>query len=128
MPHLLWFFKRCAILLYMKRKLQRDYGRKDLHFITFSCFQRRSLLESARARNLFVKVLGQVRERYPFFLVGYVVMPEHVHLLISEPVQGTPSKVIQVLKQRVSRAMRQKRRRTSRTQLRLPFLEEESGT
>ncbi|HET7206565.1 MAG TPA: transposase [Terriglobales bacterium] len=111
----------------MKRKLQRHYGRKDLHFITFSCFQRRSLLESARARNLFVKVLGQVRERYPFFLVGYVVMPEHVHLLISEPVQGTPSKVIQVLKQRVSRAMRQKRRRTSRTQLRLPILEEESG-
>lgn len=126
-PHLLWFFKRCAIFLCMKHKMERHYGRKDLHFITFSCFQRRSLLESARARNLFVKVLGQVRERYPFFLVGYVVMPEHVHLLISEPVQGTPSKVIQVLKQRVSRAMRQKRRRTSRTQLRLPFLEEESG-
>jgi putative transposase len=37
-------------------------------------------------------------------------MPEHVHLLISEPRKGTPSTVMQVLKQRVSRAMRRRRR------------------
>lgn len=44
-----------------------------------------------RARNLFVKVLGQVRDTYGFALVGFVVMPEHVHLLIGEPAKGTPS-------------------------------------
>lgn len=119
-------FKRCALLRFMKNKLQRYYGKKDLHFITFSCFQRRSLLEPVRARNLFVKILAEVRERYPFLLVGYVVMPEHVHLLISEPAQGNPSKVIRILKQRVSRAMRQKKKRTSKAQLRLPFPEEEN--
>jgi putative transposase len=108
----------------MKNKLKRYYGRKDLHFITFSCYERRPLLGSARARNLFVKILGEVRERYRFRIVGYVVMPEHVHLLVSEPTKGTPSKVIQVLKQRVSRAMRAKRR-SVRGQLRLPFAEEE---
>jgi REP element-mobilizing transposase RayT len=32
-------------------------------------------------------------------VVGYVVMPEHIHLLITEPEIGTPSKVIQVVKQ-----------------------------
>ena len=37
-------------------------------------------------------------------------MPEHVHLLISEPTQGTPSTVVQVLKQRVSRRLRRKKR------------------
>jgi len=37
-------------------------------------------------------------------------MPEHIHLLISEPVKGTPSTVIQVLKQRVSRRLRPKKR------------------
>ena len=37
-------------------------------------------------------------------------MPEHIHLLISEPAKGTPSTVIQVLKQRVSRRLRRKRR------------------
>jgi REP-associated tyrosine transposase len=36
-------------------------------------------------------------------LAGYVVMPEHVHLLIGEPRLGTPSTVLQVLKQCVSR-------------------------
>src|SRR5262245_19917046 len=101
----------------MKHKLQRYYGRKDLHFITFSCYQRRPLLGSAHARNLFVKILGEVRERFRFWLIGYVVMPEHVHLLVSEPARGTPSKVMQILKQRVSRALRLKRRRGSRSQL-----------
>ena len=105
----------------MKHKLKRYYGRKDLHFITFSCYQRKPLLGSARARNLFLKVLAEVRRRYGFLLIGYVLMPEHVHLLIGEPAKGTPSKVMQVLKQRVSRAMRGKKRSTSRGQLTLPF-------
>jgi putative transposase len=48
-----------------------------------------------------VKVLGEVRDKYGFLLVGYVLMPEHVHLLVSEQKKGTPSKVVQVLKQRV---------------------------
>jgi putative transposase len=51
-----------------------------------------------------VKILGEARDRYGFLLAGYVVMPEHVHLLIGEPPDGTPSTVLQVLKQRVSRA------------------------
>jgi putative transposase len=50
-----------------------------------------------------------VRGAYRFALVGYVVMPEHVHLLISEPERGTPSIVIQVLKQKVSCALRGER-------------------
>jgi putative transposase len=93
----------------MPRNLKRHYGKGDLHFITFSCFERRPLLGSVRSRNLFLKMLGEVRDAYGFSLVGYVLMPEHVHLLISEPKKGTPSKVVQVLKQRVSRAMRGKR-------------------
>ena len=37
-------------------------------------------------------------------------MPEHVHLLMGEPPRGDPSKVLQVLKQKVSRALRATRR------------------
>ena len=51
-----------------------------------------------------------MREFYRFALVGYVVMPEHIHLLIGEPARGTPSTVMQVLKQRVSQQLRRKRR------------------
>ncbi len=35
---------------------------------------------------------------YQFVVLGYVFMPEHVHLLISEPEKGNPSVVIQALK------------------------------
>ena len=84
----------------------RHYGRGHLHFITFSCYRRLPLLRSVRAKNAFVRILAEVRERYDFSLVGFVVMPEHVHLLIGEPTRGTPSTVIQVLKQRVSRRLR----------------------
>jgi putative transposase len=111
----------------MKNKLKRHYGRKDLHFITCSCYQRKPLLGAAQARNRFVKILGEVRKRHPFLLVGYVLMPEHVHLLLSEPAKGTLSKVMQVLKQRVSRALRKRKRLSSRGQLRLPFSEEKTA-
>jgi len=78
--------------------LKRFYGKGDLHFITASCYHREPLLGTAYRRNLFVKVLEQVRQRYEFVVVGYVVMPEHIHLLISELEKANPSVVIQALK------------------------------
>lgn len=44
-------------------------------------------------------------------VIGYVVMPEHIHLLITEPEIGNPSKVMQVLKQRTARALLPRRKR-----------------
>jgi putative transposase len=104
----------------MANKLIRIYGRGHLHFITFSCYRRVPFLRSVRAKNTFVQILGEVRDRYGFSLVGYVVMPEHIHLLISEPTKGTPSTAIQVLKQRVSRRLRRKKRANA-GQLNLSF-------
>ena len=63
-----------------------------------------------RARNAFLIVLNEVRGRYRFVIVGYVVMPEHVHLLIGESKKANPSVVVQVLKQRVSRRLRARSR------------------
>jgi len=85
--------------------LKRFFGGGDLHFITSSCYQRRPLLGSESRRDLFVRVLEQVRQRYSFVVVGYVVMPEHFHLLISEPEKGNPSVVIQALKLGVARRL-----------------------
>ena len=107
----------------MPSGLKRYYGRGDLHFITFSCYRRLPFLGSSGARNLFVRELARVRREYGFLLLGYVIMPEHVHLLIGEPRRGTPSTVLQMLKQRVSRKMRKKRRSPPRGQLRLNFPE-----
>ena len=110
------------VRLAMPKGLHRRYGQRHLHFITFSCYRRLPLLASGHAKNLFVKMLGEVRDRYGFALVGYVVMPKHIHLLVGEPAMGTPSTVLQVLKQRVSRRLRRKpRRQPCSRQLKLRF-------
>src|SRR5208337_4660141 len=90
----------------MPSGLKRYYGQGDLHFVTFSCYQRLPLLRTKCARNVFVHELDKVRNETRFRLVGYVVMPEHVHLLMSEPLIGTPSTVLQKLKLRVSLRIR----------------------
>jgi putative transposase len=46
------------------------------------------LFASVCAKNLFVEILGQVRDHYGFSLIAYVILPEHIHLLISEPPRG----------------------------------------
>ena len=107
----------------MRNPLKRYYGRGDLHFVTFSCYRRRPFLGTRRARDRFVKILDQVRVRHGFRLIGYVVMPEHVHLLLSEPPKGNPSKALQVLKQEVSGALRNSKRKSPPGQLALRFPE-----
>ncbi len=82
----------------MPSRLKRFYGSGDLHFITSSCYQRQTLLGTPERRDLFLTVLENVRRRYELVVLGYVVMPEHFHLLVSEPQTGTPSTVVQALK------------------------------
>ena len=101
----------------MPRGLKRYYGQDDLHYVTFSCYRRRPLLGTPRRRDCFLRICEQVRRRYRFVAVGYVVMPEHVHSLLSEPQVGTPSTVLQVLKQRVARRLRGRRKKTAQPDL-----------
>ena len=102
-----------------RNKLERRYHQRQLHFITCSCHGRLPYLRSARKREVLLGVLNGVREKYQFSLVGYVIMPEHIHILISEPRIGTPGTVMQVFKQRVARALPGKRSLESASQLRL---------
>jgi putative transposase len=93
----------------MPTNLKRVTGRGDLHFITFCCYHRRKLLETPQSRDFAVQILSEVRAKYAFTLVGYVIMPEHVHFLIDEKPMAVPAAVVQVFKQRVSRTMRGER-------------------
>jgi putative transposase len=99
----------CTILFLVPKRLKRFHGGGEFHFITCSCYHRRQFLKSGRRRDLFLKILEEVRNKYKFIVSGYVVMPEHFHLLIGEPPEGGVSTVMQVLKQRVARKMRSKR-------------------
>ena len=99
----------------MPRNLKRYYGEGHLHFITFSCYRRIPLL-SPRRRDLTLRALEAARQKYEFLVVGYVVMPEHVHLLLSEPERRNLSAVMKALKQSVSRRVL-RRAREQRAQL-----------
>ena len=85
--------------------LKRYYGTGSLHFITWSCYRRKPLLGDPARRDLVLTVLELMRVRYRFAVIGYVVMPEHVHLLISEPLIDDPSKIVQAVKLSVSRRL-----------------------
>src|SRR5438876_10727747 len=106
----------------MPKGLKRHYGQKHFHLVTFCCYRRRRYLDTVRARSLFVKVLAELRAKYGFFLVGYVIMPDHVHLLISEPPRATPSVVLNALKQRVARYLRNNKRHLAAAQLPPSFM------
>ena len=102
----------------MPQGLKRYYGQEHLHFLTCSCYHRQPWLATAQRRDLFLEILEHARQRYGFVVVGYEVMPEHIHLLISEPRQGTPSTVMQVVKQRFARnVLRRKRRNRAQAEL-----------
>jgi putative transposase len=64
------------------------------------------LLDLIAARETFERELERVRRWYGCYVTGYVVMPEHVHLLISEPERNTLSVVMQMLKQITSRKLK----------------------
>jgi putative transposase len=88
-------------------RLQRE---GDDHFVTFSCYCREPYLDPASSKDIFLDSLELTRRRYNFEVLGYVVMPEHVHLLVSEPEDPELplSKALQSLKLSVSKRLTQR--------------------
>jgi putative transposase len=83
----------------MAQPLIRYQQTGNFHTITFSCFHRKPYLGSPAARDLFERSLETMRLRYTFYIAGYVIMPEHVHLLVSEPKEVDLATALGVLKQ-----------------------------
>src|SRR5439155_24443156 len=75
------------------------------HFVTFCCYHRRRLFTTDASRRIFESALERVRRSFRLHVYGYVVMPEHVHLLLSEPQQDTLADALKSLKQGVSRRL-----------------------
>ena len=74
----------------------------DAHFLTFSCFRRLPLLNRDRSRLWFLEALQLGREQSQFDLWAYVLMPEHVHLVLL-PLKGTrEADILSTLKQSTS--------------------------
>jgi putative transposase len=92
----------------MKGERIRCQQTGEFHFLTFSCFRRRTYLSTVAAMELFEDALKRVRLHYLFAVAGYVVMPEHVYLLVNEPRRGLLSRTVQALKLSVSMRRRER--------------------
>ena len=89
----------------MPSNLQRFHDSGQTHFITFSCWHRRPNFADAATRPVFEAAVERVRRAFLLRVYGYVVMPDHVHLLLSEPRRETLAVAIKSLKQGVSRRL-----------------------
>lgn len=90
----------------MPSGLKRFQNAESLHFITFSCFHRLPLLETPGAKETVEAVLEQARARHLARVYAYVLMPEHVHLLVNEPLRILLAQFLKAVKQMTSRKLR----------------------
>ena len=94
----------------MPSHLKRYQTGGDIHFITFSCYRRLPYLNDDAARLVFQEQLERLPQRHQFYVFGYVLMPEHVHLLLSEPRRHPLSTTLNVLKAETSKLLKAGRR------------------
>jgi putative transposase len=85
--------------------LKRFHETRQVHFLTFSCYHRQAKFGNASACATFLDALERVRQSYGLCVYGYVVMPEHVHLLVNEPDKDSLAQAMQSLKQGVARRL-----------------------
>src|SRR5258705_12654648 len=86
--------------------LERRHNLGHLHFITFSCHNRLPYLDSAKPKEILEQVIERTRRSHNFLLYAYVLMPEHVHLLLSEPKTHSLSSTLRVIKGESSKLLK----------------------
>jgi putative transposase len=86
--------------LVLPRKTRKRYEiAQQPRFLTFSCYQRLPLFDNDAIRNAFVDQLALSRKRLGFKLIAWVVMPDHVHLIVvPDPPRLTISMLLSDLK------------------------------
>jgi putative transposase len=90
----------------MPSGLTRYQREGDDHFITFSCYRREPYFATAASKDIFLDSLELVRKRHRFEVLGYFVMPEHVHLSSANYLTTKPhSQALQSLKLSVSKRL-----------------------
>ena len=93
----------------MPRGLRRFQESGQSHFVTFSCYHRQAYFTTPEVFDLFVECLEAMRRGFEMCVYGYVVMPEHVHLLLSEPPQAALAEALHYLKLSFAKRMRSRR-------------------
>ena len=94
-----------ALFPYASGSRPRRYNIPDhAHALTFSCYRRSPLLDSELAREFTAAAIERAREKHRFHLWAYVLMPEHMHILILPLNEHySISDILKSIKQSVSR-------------------------
>jgi len=87
----------------MPKSREPVYGKGHLHLITCTCFQKQPKLGEEKHRRIFARLLEEVRVKFRFAIVAYVVMPDHFRLLMREPEVDTCANAMEVLQARYRR-------------------------
>jgi putative transposase len=64
-------------------RLYKSNEPNTFHYVTLVTHKRVPIFRNDSACKIFVDALRETRERYPFKLVGYVLMLDHVHAIVN---------------------------------------------
>lgn len=71
-------------------------------FVTTNVLHRKPLFKDQAKARLAIEAMYETQTVYPFFLFGFVIMPDHTHWLISVPEEGSISRIMHRYKRSVS--------------------------
>jgi putative transposase len=74
----------------IRKRMRRREVPGQARFVTFSCHRRLPLLGKPAIRDVFVEAMAAARRTHRFELFAWVVMPEHVHLLVRPRLEKVP--------------------------------------
>jgi putative transposase len=86
-----------------RKGMRRQEGAFDVRFMTFSCYRRLPLLDHPGIMDLFVQRMADAKQRLGFFLFAWVIMPEHVHVILRPAHGGTWAEIAMSVKTSVAR-------------------------
>lgn len=69
-----------------------------IYFVTTVTDQRRKIFKKDACSKIFLENLKFYRKRFQYYLLGYVIVPDHVHLLIMTGKKGTISQIMHGIK------------------------------
>ena len=65
-------------------KLFKSQEPNTFYYVTLVAYNRVQVFRSDKACEIFIDVLAEVRQRFPYKLIGYVLMPDHVHAIVND--------------------------------------------
>jgi REP-associated tyrosine transposase len=79
------------------------------YFVTTKCWQGRSVFQVPENAEILIETLFHYRERSAYFLHEFVIMPDHLHLMLMPSATTSLEKAIQLIKGGSSHQIRKAR-------------------